>query len=492
MTTTSTRGGTPDGFAPQGSRGVDRSNPQILPGLSPTSTPVTLSPESDGADLLLNPQREAALANPTSTAIQPRGYRHRRTTLPRSTRGWSRAIVWSLIGLTGFGVVYGSLARIDSSITAIGKLRPVGGVTSVNTPVNALVQKVLVREGDVVRAGQSLLLFDQAGLLAQQSQLQSQQLLWQKETALLAVQLGLPSAGSAGAVGSRELAIDTSEVELRRRSAQSERERARLSLDQQQSGLTALREKYAINQGIVNRMQTLIANGAMSQLEMDRQQERQVELRSTIERTESELESSRQKVLESDLRERQVPVANLKQLYAQYDSARQQLADVSSRLIEVNEKIRLGRLVAPVSGTVFDLSIKAGETPRPDKPLLQIVPHNHLEVELAISNQDIGHLQPGTPVDVRVNSFPFTEYGSVKATLVRVSADARTANPQNPQEFFVAIAKLKTDQLTKDGRSYPLRAGMAVTGLIQMGTRPALSLISDRFSSFMDSTKSIR
>ena len=57
--------------------------------------------------------------------LQPTGLRNqRRTHLPRSTRGWSRAIAWSLMGLTCFGVGFGTIARIDTSISATGKLRP--------------------------------------------------------------------------------------------------------------------------------------------------------------------------------------------------------------------------------------------------------------------------------------------------------------------------------------------------------------------------------
>jgi hypothetical protein len=33
---------------------------------------------------------------------------------------------------------------------------------------------------------------------------------------------------------------------------------------------------------------------------------------------------------------------------------------------------------------------------------------------------------------------------------------------------------------------------MAVTALIQMGSRPVISLISDRFGSFMESSRAIR
>jgi HlyD family secretion protein len=80
----------------------------------------------------------------TTEEQRPRGYRRRRTTLPSSTRGWSRATVWSLIGLTAFSVVYGFTAKLDSSVSANGELRPSGGVAEIKPPFNSFVERVRV------------------------------------------------------------------------------------------------------------------------------------------------------------------------------------------------------------------------------------------------------------------------------------------------------------------------------------------------------------
>jgi hypothetical protein len=66
------------------------------------------------------------------------------------------------------------------------------------------------------------------------------------------------------------------------------------------------------------------------------------------------------------------------------------------------------------------------------------------------------------------------------------------ADPKNPQDYFPAIVQLDRNQLERRGRLYGLRPGMAVSALIQLGPRPVISLISDRFGGFMESTRSIR
>ena len=75
---------------------------------------------------------------------------------------------------------------------------------------------------------------------------------------------------------------------------------------------------------------------------------------------------------------------------------------------------------------------------------------------------------------------------------MRIGADALPPDQTNPQESFPVLVKIKTNELSRKGRSYGLRPGMAVTALIQMGSRPVISLISDRFGSFMESSRAIR
>jgi multidrug efflux pump subunit AcrA (membrane-fusion protein) len=91
---------------------------------------------------------------------RPSWGRRRRTHLPASARGWSRAIIWSLIGLTGFGVIYASVVKMDTSISAPGRLRPIGGTLDVIAPFAAPIEQVRVRDGELVRAGQVLVEFD--------------------------------------------------------------------------------------------------------------------------------------------------------------------------------------------------------------------------------------------------------------------------------------------------------------------------------------------
>jgi HlyD family secretion protein len=395
--------------------------------------------------------------------------------------------LWSLTGLSVFGAVVGWMARIDSSVSAAGKLRPVGGSVDVSAPIQAPIRRVLVRDGETVRAGQLLVELEELDAGRQSRDLLALRELWRKDANQAAQQLGLPAL----AVDGRELAAELHDTDLRRRAADQRRLRSLATLRQQVSDLEALERKKAINDGIQQRMAGLVRQGAISRLELDRQEERQVDLEGTIRRTRQELLSAQRGLAESELNLEQVGSLDRRQLYVRYDEARRQLLETSTRLEQLRSRLKLGRILAPAAGEVFDLRAKPGELAGA-RPLMRIVPRRTLEVELAISNRDIGFLTPGMPVDVRITSLPFTDYGSLRGRLTRIGADALPADPRTSQEMFAAVVRLERSSLMRQGRIYPLRAGMAATGLIQLGTRPLLALIYDRVGGFLDATRSIR
>ena len=75
-------------------------------------------------------------------------------------RFWMRTVTWSLIGTTVFGVAWLALARTEEIVVAQGELEPIGSVQDIQMPVGGVAEEILVKEGDVVKAGQVLMKLD--------------------------------------------------------------------------------------------------------------------------------------------------------------------------------------------------------------------------------------------------------------------------------------------------------------------------------------------
>ena len=66
-----------------------------------------------------------------------------------------------------------------------------------------------------------------------------------------------------------------------------------------------------------------------------------------------------------------------------------------------------------------------GAVVTPAQVLMQIVPMDQkLEAEVFVKNHDIGYLKRGDIAEVKVNTFPFTEYGVLKGKVEKISGDA--------------------------------------------------------------------
>jgi HlyD family secretion protein len=103
-----------------------------------------------------------------------------------------------------------------------------------------------------------------------------------------------------------------------------------------------------------------------------------------------------------------------------------QMAEREGQIQRTKVNIEYQDIRSPVNGTVFDLQATRGYVTPPNQiePLLKIVPDDNLVAEVNITNQDIGFVEIGDQADVRIDSFPFSEFGDLKGEVVSIGSDA--------------------------------------------------------------------
>ncbi|WP_204105655.1 MULTISPECIES: HlyD family efflux transporter periplasmic adaptor subunit [Spirulina sp. CCY15215] len=80
---------------------------------------------------------------------------------------WSRLIVWTVLGVVGFGITWAYLAEIEQVVPAQGQLKPQAEVKEVQAPLEGVVDAIFVKEGDSVQPGQVLMAFDSTAALTE-------------------------------------------------------------------------------------------------------------------------------------------------------------------------------------------------------------------------------------------------------------------------------------------------------------------------------------
>jgi hemolysin D len=138
---------------------------------------------------------------------------------------------------------------------------------------------------------------------------------------------------------------------------------------------------------------------------------------------------------------------------------------------KADQRKHLMRLTAPVNGVVQQLVIHTiGGVVTPAQALLAIVPReNAVEIEATVENKDIGFVFAGQPATVKLETFPFTKYGTIPGKVNFVSNDA--ASDEKRGLIYPARVALAKSQMQIDHKMVNLSPGMAATVEIKIGKR---------------------
>ncbi len=185
----------------------------------------------------------------------------------------------------------------------------------------------------------------------------------------------------------------------------------------------------------------------------------------------------------------------------------QKLSDVERRrdhleqdLIKAKSKANHAELKASISGVVQQLGVTTvGQVVTSGQPILTIVPLDpEIEVEALIADRDIGFVAVGQDAAVKIDAFPFTRYGVIDGTIVRVSREAveeRNATglsdaasavrpqggsgspPKSENLVFPATIRLAHSSIRVEGKDVALIPGMSVSAEIITGRRRVLDYV---------------
>ena len=525
----------------------------------------------------------------------------------KQSSNWSRAIIWTIMGVATFGIVWASIAKIEQSVPAQGQLKPQETVKKVQAPVNGVVKEVFVEDGEQVKKGELLATLDPTASKAELESLKSiraslaqenqfyQTLMEQSpetgrlegaiaqlklspqiaaltrnrasliaENQLYRAQIGAASGKRLTPEQQARLQAATAEMNSRATAARLEMEQLKRQLNQNRTELadtkaqlatarqvlsqirqrnqTALNQAQGsleIEQQILTQIAPLVKEGALAKIQLDRQRQevndRYVTLAESQGNGQIEYDQQRQQVqtlqaeIEKLLQEEQRlqldiaqanqelvntasgsqknvldQIADNDKRIAEIDSQlsklmrenQNRLAELDSQISNTNLTLQYQELRAPVAGTVFDLQATPGLVPQPSQAeaLLKIVPDDHLIAEVFVTNQDIGFVRENQPADVRIDSFPFSEFGDIEGTVVSVGSDALPPDQINQFYRFPVKVNLEEQVLKARGnKEIPLQSGMSVSVNIKVREkRTVLSLFTELFTDKVESLKQVR
>jgi HlyD family secretion protein len=162
-----------------------------------------------------------------------------------------------------------------------------------------------------------------------------------------------------------------------------------------------------------------------------------------------------------------------------------QLAKLEQEATKQGYREAMLELKAPQAGVVKDLATTTiGAVVAPGTVLLTIVPKDEpLIAEVRIRHEDIGFVEAGQRVKLKLAAYPFQKYGMLEGTVRTIAPDVSAATTQDaksptPTDLgFKAIVTLDSQQLTVRGQPFVLNPGMQVVAEIRQGERTVMEYL---------------
>ena len=170
-----------------------------------------------------------------------------------------------------------------------------------------------------------------------------------------------------------------------------------------------------------------------------------------------------------------------------------EILQIKARLNELNSDIIKTKLRSPIKGTVFNLiPANPGYFASVGETLLLIVPEGALEAKIFLTNNDIGFVKEDMSAEVRVDSYPFTQFGSIKGLLKSIGKESLPADQLNSQSRFPAIVELDKQFLLLNDKKYKLKSGQSVSVNLIIRDKPIITLLTDSVENAFDALRGIK
>src|SRR5579885_1688289 len=403
----------------------------------------------------------------------------------RTTPASEHLVLYVLVAMLLLGLGLISVTKLDRIVTAPGRIISSEGSLYVQPLDKAIVRDIKVRVGDVVKKGQVLATLDPTFAGADLAQLQEKT----ASTAALAARLqaeyenkpyvAQPSGDKHALIQAAlyqqrqsEYKASLADFDARIRAMQGKIERLKKDVANYSSRLKVasdIEEMHA----------KLERDGWGSKLKTLNAKDTRVEITRLMSESQNEIGETAQE-LQAIQAQRAVSVDKRRSEIAS------ELVTASNTLKKAQKVNQLVTLEAPADAIVLkigDASVGTVVGPSGDAnrgALFTLVPlGDKLEAEIKVEAKDIGFIQVGDPVEMKLDAYNFLRHGTAKGRIETISEGSFTdgENSENRSPYFKVRIGFTDVHLHDVPASFRLIPGMTLTGDIMIGKRTILSYL---------------
>lgn len=403
-----------------------------------------------------------------------------------------RIMLYVLLVLVFLLVMWAVFGQLDIVARAQGKLIPQTRIKIAQPFEGGRISKILVKDGDLVKAGQSIMLMD-----TQLSEADTEKL--RAELASSKIMLRSINAELSHKKFT-QLPDDKPELfkkvyekyEARQKSYLHAVEQQKAILNKSKQDLSAANEVYKklkqilpIHQENEKNIIKLADKGFVSKLDVLEKQRIRIEAERDMQAQKFIMQGAKERINEVKGQLDELISEHESQFLDEQITLKQRVDQLDQDWLKQEYRNRLMKIKAPQDGFIKDIATNTEGTVVPaGTVLMNIVPINEpLLAEVYVNNQDVGFISAGQKTRIKLMSYQFQKYGMIDGEVDYISADANAMNSSNKQDNsgggagYKTIISLKQQFLERNNKKFLLRPGMQVTAEIKLGTRTVLEYI---------------
>jgi HlyD family secretion protein len=411
-----------------------------------------------------------------------------------------RRVLWTTLAFLAALVLWSAFGRLDIVAVAEGKLVPDTYVKIVQPADAGVVKEILVREGELVKAGQVLMRMDttlsDSDLKALTIEYQNKRIALRRIDAQLENAPFTHRADEPAELFTQVLAQYTANRQAYENALAQERallEKARHDLASAEAIRLKLVQVLPHYREQEAAFEKLTRDGFAGRLMYTDKQRERIEKEQDLKAQKAVIASARATIAQQEMKIAQITADYRRILQTERVEVAAQAEKVAQELAKQTHRSEYLELRAPQDGVVKDLATHTvGTVTSPGTILMTLVPKDEpLRAEVWVKNDDIGFVRERQAVKVKLAAFTFQKYGMLEGEVLQVGADAAGEPPKGTEALaYRTLVNLKTQVLEAEGQKHRLSPGMQVSAEIHLGTRTVLEyLLSPVSKAFQEAAR---
>ncbi|MGB3292923.1 MAG: HlyD family efflux transporter periplasmic adaptor subunit [Phormidesmis sp.] len=349
-----------------------------------------------------------------------------------------------IVATIGLALPFTAIAKYKETVKTQATIRPSGELRIVQAATEGQVIHIAVKENQRIEKGDVLATIDDSRLQTKKSQLLNSVRQAAQQRVQINVQISVLDSQIEAETDRINRAVASAEAQLsqRQRGYRDRQITASAEVQEAEANLQSVKAALMAAQSKRDRYQRVAQQGAISQDQFEeaqlaaQQQEQAVAAaEAKVRNARTALEPSPAEVAiasEQIAQERASGKASLAALNREREALIQQRIQVDEQLERDSRELQQAEtdlnqtiITAPANGILFKLNLRnSSQTVQPGDEIAQIAPSDApLTIKAAVSPQDVGKLEAGQKVQMRVSACPYPDYGTLKGSVRQISGD---------------------------------------------------------------------